>query len=594
MAGLGVTAATPEVDATPVGGDGDGIPPPDLARSFFAWGAASYLVITLVIVAFSVARAGGELVYVIDDPAIHLSVAENLVHHGTWGVAPGHFESASSSPLWTLLLSAWIAVVPGPDEIAPLALNVIAGLAVIAVVAAGQRILWPGLRRPVEAMAVAALVNVVLFLPGLAMTGMEHSLHIALALAGLALLHRAVLGRPRLGPGWLPYALVGLATLTRFETAFLAAGIAVALYLLQPGAGPAGRAGWVSWSRVRWPLLVVASAALPLAGFALFNRAMGQGWLPNSVSAKSAVTRTASTAATFEGALNRFSTDPLVAGLTAVMAVALIVAARRAASWSFPAVVLVVTVALHMLLARVGWYERYQAYLIAVGVYALVCLIGEQLPATSLPPARSLAVAGLVAVMLTLSGNKPAATFRAAEAVGETYDQRYQAALFLSRYYQGEPIATGELGYISLFHDGPITDVFGLGDYEVLQAWGGSAGPPVDGERSAADGRPPAEFWEDLAERRGFAVVAVYPLTLLGVVPESWIPVGRWDLGRLISTAPGPEFEFYATTPEAVGPLRDHLIEFSDELPDRVETELNELAGLRADELAQAGSAGDG
>jgi hypothetical protein len=62
----------------------------------------------------------------------------------------------------------------------------------------------------------------------------------------------------------------------------------------------------------------------------------------------------------------------------------------------------------------------------------------------------------------------------------------------------------------------------------------------------------------------------------------------------LISTAPGPEFEFYATTPEAVGPLRDHLIEFAEQLPDGVDTELNELAGLRADELAQAGSAGDG
>src|SRR4051812_21679740 len=68
---------------------------------FFRWGAGIYLVSLAGLVAACLRRTGGHLVYSLDDPAIHLTVATNLVDHGTWGVVPGHFESASSSPLWT-------------------------------------------------------------------------------------------------------------------------------------------------------------------------------------------------------------------------------------------------------------------------------------------------------------------------------------------------------------------------------------------------------------------------------------------------------------------------------------------------------------
>ncbi|HEX6424342.1 MAG TPA: hypothetical protein VFZ79_12745 [Acidimicrobiales bacterium] len=578
MAGVGTTAVTRDVEEKPAGdgvdGNGDGTSaPPELARSFLAWGVGSYLVTTLVIVGISWLVTGRELVFVVDDPAIHLSVAENLVHHGTWGVEPGHFQSASSSPLWTLLLAAWIAVVPGPDVLALLALNVAAGAGVVAVFAAVQRVLWPSRSRALDAVAVAVLVNVILFLPGLAMTGMEHTLHMALVLGAVVLFHRTVLGRPVPGPRWMCHVVLALATLARFETAFVAAGIALALLATQPGVSPGG-VRWLTWARVRGPALAVAAAVVPLAGFALFNSAMGQGLLPNSVTAKTAVSGEGTASGILTGFLARFGQDALVAALAGVMAVALIMAGRRLASWSFPAIVLIVTVVLHAMLARIGWYERYQAYLIAIGLYAVLCLMAEVLPHASLPPARTFVVPALVAVMLMFSGNKPSGVINAPRNADETYDQRYQAARFLARYYEGEPVATGELGYISLLHDGPITDLFGLGDYEVLQAW------------NSAGGRPDAEFFADLAERRGFEVVVVYAITLFDEVPEEWIAVGSWDAGRKLTTAPDRRMDLYATTPEAVRPLREHLIEFADELPAGVETEFNELAEFRADELA--------
>ena len=204
--------------------------------AFFVWGSAAYLVATLVVLAIGLRRTDGRLVYVLDDPAIHLSVARALAEHGTWGVVPGQFESASSSPTWTVLLAGWLRVVPGPDSIAPLVLNVAASLAVVAVLASVQRVLRPGIGRPLDVLATVALVIVVLFLPGLTFVGMEHPLHIALVLATVASFHRRQVGWSVPGRPWLPYVLLVAATLTRFETAFLAVGIATAL--LVTGSGP--------------------------------------------------------------------------------------------------------------------------------------------------------------------------------------------------------------------------------------------------------------------------------------------------------------------------------------------------------------------
>lgn len=535
---------------------------------FFAWGVTAYIATTAMVLAWASRGTGGRMVYVIDDPAIHLSIAENLAHHGTWGVVPGHYESASSSPLWTLVLAIWVKVLPGPSSIAPLALNLLFGLAVIATFAGVQRVLWPSRRRPLDIVAVAALVTVMLFLPGLAYTGMEHSLHIALVLPAVVLLHARMTGRPTIGPSWLPYALLALATLTRFETAFVAFGIALALLVTT---GPLSTLRADPRERLRQPVLVLASSGGPLLGFAVFNRLMGQGFLPNSVLAKSAVPGGTTVVG---NALDRFGSDPLLAALTGGMLVALLVLGSQQREWSFPAVVLCASVALHVLLARMGWYERYQAYLIVLGVYAAMCFLADRLPRLEgRSRLRPFLVPALVGVSLLFAGVKISGTFNAGRAVDDTYAQRYQAAVFLSEYYDGQPIATGELGYVSLMHEGPLTDFFGLGDYEVLEAW------------QQAGERPKAPYWKALAEERGFEVVAAYPVTLREDTPENWIHVATWDLDRKTHTAFWPHFVFYATTPEAVRPLQANLRDYEPRLPAGVKVTMNELAQLRADEL---------
>jgi hypothetical protein len=538
------------------------------ARPFVTWGVASYVVVLGVILALAAREAEGHVIYVLDDPAIHQSVARNLVDHGTWGVEPGHFQSASSSPLWTILLAGYLLLAPFAASAGPLLLNVVASVAVIAVLGGNQSALRPSRHRPIEAAAVAVLVTVVLFLPGLTVVGMEHVVHMGLVLGAVALLHRQGLGELGRWPRWLPYVLVALATLVRLETVFVAAGLALALLSrCLPGWGPDGLVARRRTQSVR-ALLVAAAAVIPLAAVAASTRLAGQGWLPNSVLAKSRVDDPDTPI--WRLPVERFTTDPLVAALGVVLVVALVLLWRRPRRFAFPAIVAVVTIAGHVALARIGWYERYQAYLVVLAAYAGLQLAEEVAAEAPRLRTRPALAALMVLALVPFCGTKLFLTVDAPLAVADTYEQRYQAGRFLAEYYPGEPVATGELGYVSVLHDGPITDLFGLGDYEVLR------------ERMSAGPRPPAEYWDALAAERGFQVAAVYPSTLGPETPPDWLLAGWWTLPRRTVSAFEPRFEFWATSPEALLDLQEHLRDFADDLPPGVEVTINDPAAEEA------------
>jgi hypothetical protein len=325
-----------------------------------------------------------------------------------------------------------------------------------------------------------------------------------------------------------------------------------------------------------------AASALPIAAFGLVNRAMGQGWLPNSVVAKSGRLSGEPEGPVVYASLDRLTTDAVLAVIVVVCAALAIVGWPQRRRWFVPATVTVLAALAHVTLAQVGWYDRYQIYLIALGLHAcfvaateLLAPAGDEVPAAARPgaPGVRTRLAPLLLLLLLLSSTKVQLTESVPDAVDDTFEQRYQAARFLERYYDGQPIATGELGYVSLRHDGPITDLYGLGDYEVLQT------------RRRSGQQPPASYWSALARERGFRVVAAYPRTLLFEYPEDWILVATWTIPRSPVTAFQADFQFWATVPDEVAPLMANLEEFAPELPAGVEVRLNDLAPIRAAQL---------
>ena len=66
-----------------------------------------------LIVNLSVDGADGHLVYTLDDPYIHLAVAESILEGG-YGINTGEYASPSSSILWPFLLTVPVALGVGP------------------------------------------------------------------------------------------------------------------------------------------------------------------------------------------------------------------------------------------------------------------------------------------------------------------------------------------------------------------------------------------------------------------------------------------------------------------------------------------------
>jgi hypothetical protein len=547
-------------------------------RAFERWGIAAYLALTALLVMAVVVWLHGRFVYVIDDPAIHLGMADTLVHHGTWGVAAGHFQSASSSPLWTLLMAAGIGLSPVGDEWVPLVLNLAAGVGVVVVLGRSQALLTPTRRRRLDVVAVAVVVVVALFLPGLALVGMEHTLHLLLVLAAVVAVERRLTG-PGADPGravvdprrgrWFrlaPYGLLALATLTRFETAFVGVGLAVGIACVDGSVRRAVR------RHGRLLVGVLAAVGVPLVLFAVANKAMGGGFLPNSVLAKAQGIGTSSTATGLspQDVAGRLRRDPLLVALLALAVGYVALTWGRPVRHRLVAATLAVASLLHVTLADVGWHERYQAYLVLLGVY-LVLGVAAELPAD----VRSRAVAAVVALALLLTVPKANLLAKTAVSADNIARHQYPAGQFLARYYDGRAVATDQLGYISWFHDGPLTDLAGLGDYEVL-------------ERDPGSRDERAELWASLARERGFRVAVTFADIVATNAPDTWVYVGQFCKSGYAGNGYDRCFAFWATDPDEVAPLRQHLSDYEPELPARTYLEINAWADWQADEVRAA------
>ena len=199
----------------------------------------------------------GEFTYPLDDAYIHMGIARRFLATGTWGVNPGEFTSATSSPLWTGLLTLFYAVI-GPKHGLALVLNGAAGVALLVV---GDRALSRAGATGWLRVIVLAGVVVLTPLDLLAGMGMEHVPH-ALITVGIGTLGaRAVAGAPGRNEVVLLGLLAAAAPMIRYESWFLLGPLALALLIARRWAGAATLVGAATASTVAYGAVSVAQGA---------------------------------------------------------------------------------------------------------------------------------------------------------------------------------------------------------------------------------------------------------------------------------------------------------------------------------------------
>lgn len=491
----------------------------------------------------------GHFTYTLDDPYIHLTLARQI-GEGHYGLQPGAAAAPSSSILYPFLLAGLMRA--GAGIWAAMIVNAVAALASIGLIAVLALDAVPELRKAPAALVapLAATAALGLNLVGLAMTGMEHGLQVALTLAWLIGAWR-FLRDGRVTAAWLGTAAV--LPLVRYEDASLWLAT-VALLAVRRRRGSA--------------LGVFLVGAAGLGAFSLMLHALGLPLLPSSVLIKSSGPSHAGQSAAVALALHvgemvksnvGFGEGPFLICLT------LTVAAMVGLKWRSPdpadrtaailGVVAVAVGATHLALGRVDGFSRYAIYVMALdaGVLLIGCCTGRWRPRRDGVWQRW--APALIVPVLALAATSPVMIFmhrslRSDVAARNIYEQQYQMSRLVADHYRG-PVGVNDIGLVSLDNPYPVLDLWGLGSEEA---------------RIARRTDPSGVWMKTLADRHGVGLAMVYD-AWFPKIPESWIRVADLRLAGPRESAWGDDVAFYATGADRVAAIDAALDRWEPTLP---------------------------
>jgi len=213
-------------------------------------------------------------------------------------------------------------------------------------------------------------------------------------------------------------------------------------------------------------------------------------------------------------------------------------------------------VLLHVQWARLGWFYRYEAYLIAAAVVFAVPVVRQVCAARG--PAARRALGGLLVVATGVMVPRALRAFvDLPRASAHTYRQNVQVARFLAEHGAGRAVAVNDIGAVALLGKAPVLDLVGLADTEVA--------------RARRSGTFDAAFVRDLAKRRGISLAVVYEDWFLGQLPPEWRRVACW---RVAEPFWGATVAFFVVDPRDVGHWQQALERMAPLLPDGVVVQL--------------------
>ncbi len=557
--------------------------------------AAALTVLYLAVAAcwmISLKRNEGRLVYALDDAYIHMAIAKNIATHGVWGVTRHGFSSASSSILWPALIAlAYLAF--GVNVITPLLLNI---LAATGLVVAGYVLLsrqgFPARWCFVGLLALTLCAP----LPFLVITGLEHSLHISLAVLFFFLAARFVAEEKPAGQstfavqGMLCVVLAVLLAATRFEGLFMIAA-ACGLLLIR--------------RRVRDAVVLGGFGVLPVVVYGLVSLSRGWYFLPNSVWLKGRRPSFGSFSGIVDSlgntAYKAMFAQPEMTVIVVGALVVLVLLYRKDSrdwpkkgpglicrngpegashklnlvpfsAWSVDKAMmwlLVTTTLLHLQFARTGGFFRYEAYLVACAILGIPAVVYGQFIKDSRPkkgpslicpndpasrklnlvPFLAVGLIGLIA-LLPFGRRCAASLMLAPRATHNIYEQQYRMASFLQQYYSGRAVAANDIGAISYYADIDLLDLAGLADMDVA--------------RARLDGTYGAELIGSLAKARGVKIAVIHDRWFSEHVglPPAWRKVGQWEISDNAVCADSI-VSFFAVNPAEKDALSKHLAEYS-------------------------------
>ena len=504
--------------------------------------------IAYAVLTYAQMRPGAPIIYAIEDPYIHMAMAKNMALYGVLGVNPDGFTASTSSILWTLTLSLYYKIL-GISGDAPFWLNLV--FACLAIWMA-----WRILRRAAGDrpwLLAGGLVGFVFFVPlaPVILGGMETGMHIFVA---LLFLESAVDVLVSQGPvGW--GRAVGLAllaalfSLVRYENLAMIGFVCALLFLSR---------------RFALSGAVLVSALVPVLLFGAYSVSQGWQFLPNSLIIRSAGGILSDPLASLPSRLANLWNEPHLFVLMVGALSGLLLDLRQplpGGRGRWIGVVFVLVLMTHVVVDHFGYFYRYEAYLMAMGILALAALWGPRIGRLqrSVEGEMRALLAGLVIFLslMPLYSRGMEAIRATPYGMANIYDQHYQIARFLKQYYAGSAIGLHDIGLAGLISDVYVVDLVGLANRETALGFKHSHAAWT-------------QAMEDELRRHNVRVVVAYPGWVGPFLPAGWSPVGSWTVDQRW-TVGNAKMSFYAQDEATAQALRAHLAEYAPQLPSTVE-----------------------
>lgn len=519
---------------------------------------------------WQIISVNGTFCYPLDDAFIHMAVGKNVGLYGNWGINTQDFGSASSSPLYTLLLALFFKLGVKGIMLA-FWLNIVL---VLMVTYTFNRLLQLFSISRVAATVILAVVIILTPLHFIALLGMEHILHLWLV---LLFMYRAVLlmqkDEDAFKGVWLTALLGGLTILARFESLFLVAAVV----------------GLLAWYRkIASAAIVLVISIIPLLAFGLYSINEGGYFLPNSILLKGGSVasgwlhikqilqdifinklifgnNTLTTSAAYPQGTSSLSGTSLLRFLLIVPILLLFLKpfAQGVSGKLFNlAIIFLLTAFQHMALASVDWLFRYEAYLIAIGIFVVGMLLYHLLHerAAMLWKQQGL-LRKAIAFFLLIFTVSPLFV-RAANAYSvlpkasrNIYEQQYQMGLFVQKYYNNKVVAVNDIGAVSYLGTSRIIDLWGLGNNDVA--------------KSKIEKYYSTPYLQELIQKENVSLAIIYNSVFDHQLYDNWVKVAEWTISDNVVCA-GNTIVFYAVHQDKAHLLRQDLKEFQAQLPRKV------------------------
>lgn len=481
----------------------------------------------------------GRYIYPLDDAYIHLSMAKNFAEFQTWGITQYEFSSTTSSPLFTFLLAVLIKVF-GNWEYIPLVANSLAGIGLIVV-------FHRYLKQFSTSTSIVILSAVVLLMPLhlMIMTGMEHVFHtLAMILVLLAFQKYLEDKAPRNFSNLALFSIIAVGF--RYESLFFIFFICVYLFFVK--------------KEYVIGIALGLFAMTPVVVYGLISIDKGSFFLPNSLLLKGNLNDGV------QGFLMRAASNAY-RGLSVLLLVLILfiqiyrnsrtlnLSTSQTLQLSKNAIPFVVVCgfAVHVLLANFGWLIRYESYLVALVLFAIIPFVDEVFQKNT---TNRILKFGILFILLIPLYTRFVRMFdKQALASKNIFDQQIQMADFLKTYYNNSWIMANDIGAITYFTNIHLLDTYGLGNAEVARL-------RKEDHTGFTDNIKLKNYIKSQAEHYDLAIVYDSWIKL----PNHFDKIATWTIKDNYICGDN-EVTFYALQKENRLRLRNQLIQFSKKTP---------------------------